>query len=98
MTRPDRRGSRAGDAPPHLVAATFQRRSDADAARAALEALAGSLGVSLRLSVRSSDAPGATPLTVGGVSQRAMGAVRGVIARHHGEVVIDVSEAALRRR
>lgn len=98
MTRLDGRGSRPGADPLHLVAAVFQRRSDVDAASAALEALAGSLGISLRLSARSTGAPGAIPLVVGGVSNRMRGAVRGVITRHRGQVAIDVSEAELRRR
>ncbi len=98
MTHSGGHGSRAGAGPLHLVAATFERRSDADAARAALEALAGSLGISLRPPARSTGATGAAPLAVGGVSRRARGAVRGVIARHHGQVVIDVSEVDLRRR
>jgi len=98
MTHPGGHGSRAGAGPLHLVAATFERGSDADAARAALEALASSLGISLHPPARSTGVTGTASLAVGGVSRRARGAVRRVIARNHGQVVIDVSEAELRRR
>jgi len=97
MTHPGGHGPRAGAGPLHLVAATFERGTDADAARDALEALAGSLGISLRPPARSIGATGTASLAVRGVSRRARGAVLGVIARHHGQVVIDVSEAELRR-
>jgi hypothetical protein len=59
--------------------------------------VAGRLGIELRQSRPAADAPGARLLTVRGVTPPAMRAVRALIARHHGTVVIDVIESHLRR-
>lgn len=88
---------RPAGGPRHLVTASFDHRAEADAARAALDAVAGRLGLELRQSRPAGDATVARLLTLRGVTPPAMRAVRVLIARHHGTVVIDVVESHLRR-
>lgn len=88
---------RPAGGPRHLVTASFDHKAEADAARVALDAVAGRLGIELRQSPPAADATGARLLTVRGVTPPAMRAVRALIARHHGTVVIDVVESHLRR-
>lgn len=79
----------------HLIAATFDRNLDAEAAREELAETHGGLDVKLRFRRIDQlvDPVGAHPVIIGRVPEAAMRVLGVVVARHHRQVVIDLDEA-----
>lgn len=77
-----------------LIAAWFERRIDAEAARDELGALQTALDLKLR--VRRLDEhvtpAGAHPILVARVPAAHMPSVRRIVSRHRGQIVIDLDE------
>lgn len=81
------------------MAAMFDSRVAAEAARHELEALRDRWDVEVRPAQAGDRTPTTAPhpVIVRGVSAPAVAAVRAVVARHHGSIVIDIKQEDLRR-
>lgn len=83
----------------HLIVALFERRDDAEAARDELRTVHTSLQVKVDVpKLDAIDTPvGAHPVLLARVRAAQMPSFRRIVARHRGQIMIDLDERYLQR-